>query len=100
MESFSAAKGISNAFTVVFKHNENSLYDIAKIAKEHGARTIYFIQSNRFYNNKKFDFVDATGTQRVLERAEKENDKSFYELVWNLNNENDLERIYNETIKQ
>lgn len=98
MESFSLAGGISEIFTVVFKHNENHLYEIAKITKQHGARCIMFIQSNRFYNNMKFDFINEVGEKKVLERSEKENN-GFYGSTFNLYNTDHLERIKNESIK-
>jgi MoaA/NifB/PqqE/SkfB family radical SAM enzyme len=98
MESFSLAGGISEIFTVVFKHNENHLLEIAKLTKQHGAKCIMFIQSNRFYNNMKFDFINEAGESKVLERAEKEN-SAFYGATFNLHDSEHLERIKNESIK-
>lgn len=98
METFSLAGGISNIFTVTFKHNEKHLYDIAEIAKSHGATSIFFVQSNRFYENNKFKFIDKTGMERFLEKTSLEN-SNFYWNTLNLNDEDDMKRIYDESNK-
>lgn len=98
MESFSLGGGISEIFTVVFKHNENHLYEIAKMTKQYGARCIMFIQSNRFYSNMKFDFINEIGEKKALERSEKQNN-GFYGSTFNLRDPKDLERIRNESIR-
>jgi MoaA/NifB/PqqE/SkfB family radical SAM enzyme len=96
MISFSAAGGYSQVFTVTFKHNENDLYDIALLVKEYGAKDIFFVQSNRFYENQKFNFIDKNGTEKSLEKTNREN-SDFYWKTWNLYNEKDLGAIYRES---
>ena len=92
-------KGQVRLYNSFLKHNvENHLFEIAKLAKQHGGRCIMFIQSNRFYNNMKFDFINELGESKVLERAEKQNN-SFYGYTFNLHNTEHLERIKNESIK-
>ena len=94
MESFSLAGGVSQVFTVTFKHNENDLYNIANLVKEHGASDIFFVQSNRFYENQQFRFIDKQGVEKVLERTTREN-TDFYWNTWHLHNEDHM-RIINE----
>jgi len=96
MESFSAAGGISEVFTVVFKHNERDMHNIAKVSKEHGARQIMFVQSNRFYSHSKFDFVNENGETETLYRAELSPNKDFYWRTWLLDDPIAMEIIENE----
>ena len=44
--SFTGAK--ASVFTVIFKHNRKSLYGIAELCKDYGAKQIVFVPSNRF----------------------------------------------------
>lgn len=97
MESFSAAGGISDVFTVVFKHNERDMHKIAKISKDHGARHIMFVQSNRYYKHLKFDFVDEQGTTQTLYKASLPQNKDFYWKSWDLDDPIAMEIIENET---
>jgi len=95
METFSLAGGLSQVFTVTFKHNEKDLYNIAELVKERGAEDIFFVQSNRFYEHNKFKFIDKTGMEKVLERTTFKN-SDFYWNVFHLYNEDHMKRIYQE----
>ena len=96
MESFSLAGGLSQVFTVTFKHNEKDLYNIATLVKEHGAEDIFFVQSNRFYQNNKFKFIDKTGMEKLLEKTTLEN-SDFYWTTLHLYNDEHMKRIYDES---
>lgn len=71
MEAFNFAGGRSEVFTVVFKHNEKDLHNIARLAKQKGADTIFFVKSNRFHHNSqdKFRYIDKDGQEGSLERS-------------------------------
>lgn len=96
METFSLAGGKSQVFTVTFKHNENDLYNIAKLSRDKGASDIFFVQSNRFYENQKFMFIDKSGAEKVLDKSAKEN-SNFYGTTWHLHNEEHLKIIKDES---
>lgn len=98
MEVFSFAGGLSQVFTVTFKHNENDLYDIAKLSKKHGARDIFFVQSNRFYENNKFRFIDKNGMEKILQKTNRDN-SDFYWQLFDLYNEEHMELINEESKK-
>jgi len=99
METFTLAGGISRVFTVIFKHNEKDMYNIAKMVKGLGAQDIFFVQSNRFYSNKKFDFVDQLGKKSQLEKSTLP-DNNFYWKCWSLGNESDMEKILEESKRE
>lgn len=96
MEMFSIAGGLSQVFTVTFKHNENDLYNIANLVKERGAKDIFFVQSNRFYEHNQFKFIDQYSVNKVLEKTTKK-DSDFYGETWHLYNEDHMKLIYNES---
>lgn len=96
MESFSLAGGRSQVFTVTFKHNEKDLFNIATLVKECGAQDIFFVQSNRFYENNQFKFIDKSGMQKFLEKTTLP-DSDFYWKVFHLYNNQHMKRIYNES---
>lgn len=96
MESFSLAGGLTQVFTVTFKHNEKDLYNIATLVKECGAEDIFFVQSNRFYENNKFKFIDKSGMEKFLEKTTLEN-SDFYWNTLHLYNEEHMKRIYDES---
>ena len=65
------------SFTVVFKHNENEIYDIAEMAKENGADDVIFIPSNRFYlGSTNFPYFK-NGVEINLEKIEGEKDLAY-----------------------
>lgn len=98
MEAFTLTGGLSQVFTVTFKHNENDIYNIAELVKRHGAEKIQFVQSNRFYENNKFKFIDKFGMEKLLERTTREN-TDFYWKVWNLYDKDHMRIIYEESRK-
>ena len=98
METFSLAGGYSQVFTVTFKHNENDLYNIAMMVKEHGAKDIFYVQSNRFYENQQFKFIDKSGMEKVLEKTTREN-SDFYWKTLHLYDEEHLRIIHEESTK-
>lgn len=98
MEAFTSSGGISHIFTVTFKHNEKDLYNISKLVKDKGASDILFVQSNRFYENNKFRFIDKSGMEKMLEKSTLEN-SNFYWKSWNLNNDDHMRIIYEESTK-
>lgn len=98
MESFSLAGGKSQVFTVTFEHNEKDLYNIAVQVKERGAKDIFFVQSNRFYEHNKFDFVNAKGEQKTLKRTNLP-ESDFYWRTWHLYDDSHMERILEEQSK-
>lgn len=101
MEMFSAAGGRSELFTVVFKHNESHLYDIASLAKEHGASSIFFVKSNRFENGfDRFYFTDAHGNEKYLEKSSGDQNDKFYWKSYDLNNDEDMRIIKNESSRE
>jgi MoaA/NifB/PqqE/SkfB family radical SAM enzyme len=70
METLSFTKSIATVFCVVFKHNQESLYDIAKMCRDKGATKIRFIQSDRWHPGKReFTFV-VNGKKKILIRAD------------------------------
>jgi len=96
METFSLAGGKSQVFTVTFKHNENDLYNIAELVKSHGASDIFFVQSNRFYENNQFKFIDKHGMEKLLEKTSRD-DNEFYWRSWHLYDEDHMQKIYKES---
>lgn len=98
MESFTLAGGVSHIFTVTFKHNENSIYEIAEMVRDKGATDIMFVQSNRFYENSKFKFIDKSGMEKMVEKTTRDN-TDFYWKTWHLNDENHMRIIHGESTK-
>jgi len=98
MQSFTAAGGISVTFTIVFKHNQAHLYDIATLAKNNGAVSATFVQSNRFREGEpQYHFIDSKGESDYLEQSSLKNDRDFYWQNFNLNNEDDIKKIKQES---
>ena len=98
MESFSAAGGKSEVFTVVFKHNEKDIHNIAKMAKQKGANVIFIVKSNRFYSNSTFKYINQSGEEESLLRSTLPNTEDFYWKSIYLSNEN-IKRIEDESFK-
>lgn len=51
MRAYSETGATAKAFTIVFKHNEDDVKEIAKLAYINGARRLYIQPSNRFDKN-------------------------------------------------
>jgi MoaA/NifB/PqqE/SkfB family radical SAM enzyme len=65
VEAFSQY-GRSSIFTVVFKHNEQYLEEIANLTFKCGATNILFFPSNRFGKHSEFEFVDGNNNIKTL----------------------------------
>lgn len=99
MEAFSAAGGHSCVFTVVFKHNEADIYHIASMCHDYGAEKIFFVKSNRFYRDNRYDFVDEQGQHRSLLASDIPNNDQFFWKTWDLNKPETWEVIADEAAK-
>jgi len=98
MEAFNSAGGKSEVFTVVFKHNEKDIHNMARMIKDLGTTTLFLVKSNRFYSNSTFHFVKSTGEDDLLERSTLPDDDSLYWKSIHLSEEN-IEWIKNESLK-
>lgn len=58
MSAAAYATANCKVFTVLFKHNQDDIINIAKISKMYGAKTISIIQSNRFELGPKTRFLN------------------------------------------
>jgi MoaA/NifB/PqqE/SkfB family radical SAM enzyme len=98
MEAFNAAGGKSEVFTVVFKHNEKDIHNIATMVKSLGTNILFLVKSNRFYSNSTFHFVTSTGDEDVLERSTLPDSDGLYWKSIHLSEKN-MEWIKNESLK-
>lgn len=72
MEAFVDGGGYATVYTILFKHNEDYIEEIAELVKQHGAKKIEWVPSERFYYDPdKWSFVNSKGEQDVLERTVK-----------------------------
>lgn len=55
-------------FTVLFKHNQHDIVNIARLSKSYGATRITYSESNRFDNGSKTMFV-YNGKEQLLEKT-------------------------------
>jgi len=70
VENYCATGAQACAHVIVFKHNENHLYEIEDMIRDLGIEgEIIFERSNRFYSDPKFKFTDADGNAKVLEES-------------------------------
>lgn len=100
METFTLAGGVSQAFTVVFKHNEKDMYNISKVVKEKGAQDIFFVPSNRFKrDSNKYEFIDKVGEMKFLEKSSlnETNTPDFFWKTFFLEEEETMKRILDAT---
>lgn len=70
MEALSNTKAIPKAFVILFRHNEEHIYDIKKLVRMYGARHIHVIKSDRFLQHSKWTFIDENGNEDYLEEVE------------------------------
>lgn len=56
METLAMGGARASVFTVIFKHNQDDLINISKLSKEHGAKHIIFVISNRFHKRHSTEF--------------------------------------------
>jgi molybdenum cofactor biosynthesis enzyme MoaA len=71
MEALSSTPASTRAFVILFKHNENYVYDIKDMCRMYGAEHIHVIKSDRFLVNNKFEFINENGDTEVLEEITK-----------------------------
>ena len=71
MEAASAGGANVQAFTILFKHNQDYIEDIKKLCKMYGASNVYVIKSDRFLVNDKFKFTNESGQVEYLEEITK-----------------------------
>lgn len=71
MEALSNTDAITRAFVILFKHNQDYVYDIKDMCKMYGAESVYIIKSDRFLVNNKFNFVNEDGETETLEEIDK-----------------------------
>lgn len=72
MEALSNTDAITRAFVILFKHNQDYVYDIKDMCKMYGAESVYIIKSDRFLVNNKFHFVNEDGETETLEEIDKD----------------------------
>jgi len=95
MKTLSNTKAKATVFTVIFEHNRKSMYDIAQLCKENGAKHIVFLVSNRFsINEKEFDFFNKENKLQTLVKST-DNLKDFYWKHYDLFNTEQMEIIKN-----
>lgn len=68
MSAVAYATANCKVFTVLFKHNQDDIVNIAKVSKSYGAKRITYIESNRFENNDEYVFVN-NGRRHSLEKT-------------------------------
>lgn len=70
IESYCATGALSRAMVIVFKHNQDYLWEIEELLREKGIEgKILYTESNRFYKGPAFEFVDEDGNKRTLEQS-------------------------------
>ena len=71
MEALSSTPAIAKAFVILFKHNQDYVYDIKDMCKMYGAEKVFIIKSDRFLVNNKFEFINENGEKEILEEIDK-----------------------------
>jgi len=71
-----------NDLSVLGKHNQDDIINIARLSKSFGAKRITYIESNRFENGGKSEFVN-NGVQQVLEKTTL--DRALLDVICNKN---------------
>ena len=94
LEIVAQTKTSVSVFTVLFKHNENKIYDIAEMVYKLGAERICFVPSNRFYNINIKDFNKFYYTGGTLEKS----NLNWKWKSFSLNKEN-LKKFKNELLR-
>ena len=70
ISSYCSTKAQSCAMVIVFKHNQDHLWEIHDYIRDLGVTgEIIFTESNRFYHGPVFKFVDENGISRQLEQS-------------------------------
>ena len=68
MSAVAYATANCKVFTVLFKHNQDDIINIARLSKSYGAKRITYIESNRFENHNKSIFV-TNDREEALEKT-------------------------------
>lgn len=92
MEALSDTPAFIRVFTVIFKHNQHDLYNIAKLVKDNGAYSIYYVASNRFHRKgiSTFPFT-VNGQEQELVKSEYDDyNKLFWSDIWLGNKGDDM----------
>ncbi len=71
MKALSNTDAITRAFVILFKHNQDYVYDIKDMCEMYGAESVYIIKSDRFLVNDKFQFINEDGETEILEEIDK-----------------------------
>lgn len=70
VEAFCSTNAKACAHVIVFKHNQDYLYEIEEMIRDLGVTgKILFERSNRFYSDPKFKFTNHEGNELLLEEA-------------------------------
>ena len=72
MEALSITEANVQAFTILFKHNQDYVQDIKKLCEMYGASYVYIIKSDRFITTNKFAFINENNEQDLLEAITKD----------------------------
>ena len=71
MKTLSYTRSIPQAQTIIFKHNENYVKEIEKLAMDYGALIWRGIKSDRFSSDSNtFNFIDEIGNNQILEKCQ------------------------------
>ena len=70
VEAYCSTNGWANAHVIVFKHNQNYLFEIEELIRSLGSPgEIIFELSNRFYAGPVHKFINADGVEQQVEQA-------------------------------
>lgn len=95
MESLAMTKSHAEVYTVVFAHNQKEIALITKASEYAGARSIFFVPSNRFKPGKFFyNFINRTGENESLYKTTIAEDHDIFWNSMSLTNEDTYERIF------
>lgn len=70
MEALSNTEATPRAFIIMFKHNQDHIFDIKNLVRMYGAKDIHVIKSDRFLTHSRWDFVDENGNPDYLEEVD------------------------------
>lgn len=80
MEALADTPSNVRVFSIIFKHNQHDLYNIAKMVKDRGAYSICFVASNRFHRKGFYTFpFEANGEQYELVKSDI---GDYHKLLW------------------
>ena len=98
MEALSETDSVAKAMTIIFKHNENYLKDIAILVKKYGATELAGCPSNRFEGIETSSWVYMeNGEMNYLERGEKLTvikEKDVKEILGDIDSNSIAQRVH------